>query len=372
MPRRHRFTRWILATLVACPIISCGDAAVQHDQTSDERRPFIVQLDSIALEEVDDFYVGEAYGVSQDQVGRLYVSDGYSGSVLQFKRSGAALRRFGRKGKGPGELLGPAATLALGDSLLVVADNINRKLVLYDLNGGALVRELKQVGIVTSIDTVSGGLILGRIDAITGTSAARWQFDKDTIEAFGPLPAEYLAAPLLASIHSHSVVVSADSGIVVGMSGSGKLFRLVPGRTSWDSIIPPSLWRRGVPENIVELYKRPASLEEKALWNSALMRAGVLADGSLGLIHMDYQLNGTAVTARAFLSALRWKDKTACVDREVKMVGHSRPAIGMSGGTFIVLEQVVTGGTRPVTTVRYFAPEFRLCRDYAIAVKPIT
>jgi hypothetical protein len=121
--------------------------------------------------------------------------------------------------------------------------------------------------------------------------------------------------------------------------------------------------------DIAALYNQPSSMEQKAMLSSALVRAGTFADGWAGLVHLDYTVNRDEVTARAFLSMIHWKERRACVDREVQLAAHARPVVGLLASAFVVLEQVVVNGPRPVTTVRLFAPDFGLCRELSVAIE---
>lgn len=360
-----------LLAFLAFGLVACSNTEWAADDSIGDSRSFVELTDSISLAENDEFYLGSPADVALDGQGRIYLSDTYSESVIQFSKSGQPLRRFGHKGKGPGELSAAFALLVLGDSLLVVSDAVSQKLVFFDLQSGAMRREVLQVGVVTSIDTVPGGLVLGRMDLRSKTSAALLRSEAGTIEPFGPVPAEQLASPNIAAWLPFSVVAPMGEDIMVSAMGSSNLYQLNADRELRDSLSLPVRLRRGVPKDIVEQFNKESSLEDKALISSALIRARSLSDGWLGLVHMDYKLDGNDVTARTFLSVLHWKNHKACVDREVVLAGHGRPVAGVFGGSFVVVEQVVTGGVRPTTTVRFFTPDYDLCRKQAVSVSEI-
>lgn len=85
----------------------------------------------------DDLDPLQVDDVGLDEDGRLYVLDHADGEIRVFDATGAEIRRFGRNGRGPGELSGsPLTRIAVGRSGRVwISDPGNRALLLFERDG---------------------------------------------------------------------------------------------------------------------------------------------------------------------------------------------------------------------------------------------
>ena len=81
-----------------------------------------VSLDEIlSIGTLDDDRLFMWVGISVDENGFIYVSDGMDYSIKKFDTSGNLIKKTGRKGQGPGEFLSPRS-LDLSDRSLYILD----------------------------------------------------------------------------------------------------------------------------------------------------------------------------------------------------------------------------------------------------------
>ena len=79
--------------------------------------------DSVRLQETDSAFLASPSGLVVSADGRIFVSDIAAGQVLAFDDAGSFVGRYGRRGRGPGELLGPSVLEIRGGDELLVLDN---------------------------------------------------------------------------------------------------------------------------------------------------------------------------------------------------------------------------------------------------------
>lgn len=93
--------------------------------------------------------------------GRYYVLDGYSKSVMVFDRAGRLLAKFGRPGRGPGELLDPFELAFDGGRIYVADPGQGMALSVFDEAGAFLGRIRSELpSTPTAIDAAEGRLFV--------------------------------------------------------------------------------------------------------------------------------------------------------------------------------------------------------------------
>ncbi|MHB8841636.1 MAG: 6-bladed beta-propeller [Candidatus Aquicultor sp.] len=90
----------------------------------------------------DDELLYRPTDVCFDDEGNIYIADTGRARVLEFRSGGQFLRKIGRKGVGPGELMEPVGVTTSKDGKLYVADKALSKVVIYD-RGGHYLSEFK-------------------------------------------------------------------------------------------------------------------------------------------------------------------------------------------------------------------------------------
>mgnify|MGYP003377508166 CR=1 FL=1 len=75
-----------------------------------------------------------------DAAGNFYVSDHRNSRIQKFSPSGVFIAKIGTQGKMQGALLRPNA-IAIYDQQLIVTDTENHRIVVFNANNGAFVRQ---------------------------------------------------------------------------------------------------------------------------------------------------------------------------------------------------------------------------------------
>jgi hypothetical protein len=92
----------------------------------------LTKVSSIGVPEGDPARTfGDVADVAADRAGNLYVLDAAARRVRVFARDGAFLAELGRTGRGPGELLGPAALAIDSADRLYVLDAMSQRLEVF-------------------------------------------------------------------------------------------------------------------------------------------------------------------------------------------------------------------------------------------------
>lgn len=92
----------------------------------------LTRVSSIGVLEGDSARTfGDVTDVAADRAGNLYVLDAAARRVRVFTRDGAFLAELGRAGRGPGELLGPAALAIDSADRLYVLDAMSQRLEVF-------------------------------------------------------------------------------------------------------------------------------------------------------------------------------------------------------------------------------------------------
>lgn len=340
-------------------------ALVACDRTTDRslrNSPSLLTLDSVQLRETDSLYLASPVHVTVSPSGALFVSDTRNGHVLQFSADGTLLRRFGKRGEGPGELGTPMATAMLGDSILAVADVGRAQLALFDVRSSAFLRSTPLTGMPYTMKAVGDTILIGAVNPPSRTSLALWWPAADSVIHRGPLPGEYLEAwPLLAN-HPFAAVAPLGDSILLGFTGHGPLFL-----TRWDGSIVdtvpvPAVRRRGVPSDIVQRFAKPLNNTEIAGMLSSLLAMHRLSSGEVAVFHLDLNFSGGSVTGDGFLSVLSKDLRQACVDARVQTSPDGRASVAFRGDTLFSVEQHIVSDMRAATYVKRYVIDTSHCR----------
>ncbi|HXH07024.1 MAG TPA: hypothetical protein VNI83_10585 [Vicinamibacterales bacterium] len=318
------------------------------------------------LEEPDTFYVAAPAFLAPGPAGDLLVSDALGGQVLRFDRRGQPLRRYGRRGDGPGEFRSPVAAAAVGDTLLAVADWRLGRVSVFDLRTGAYLRSVRHEGLPFSMQVDGDTVWIGGLNRARGTSFTRWHLAEDTVHYLGPIPAEYRASNLLADAHPYAVVARVARGFLVGFTGHPALFVTDAQGAVRDTIELPAIRRRGVPHDILHRFARPLPDPEIASMVSALSALQPLRSGLLAAVHLDVTVEEGLITADGFVSVLTPDLRQACVDAPFRGSRDGRPVVAFRGDTLLVLEQRVGSAPRATTIVTAYRIDASRCHWIAV------
>jgi hypothetical protein len=318
-------------------------------------------LGSVRLQESDTLYLGAPSYLGVGPGGDVWVSDAMNGAVVRFARSGAPVRRYGRRGDGPGEFHTPVASAVVGDTLLAVADWGRLRIALFDLRTGAYLRAVRAEGLPFWMQVAGDTVWIADLNHRRGTSFATWSGGSDSLRYAGPLPAEYLRTPLLFEAHPYGTLARAGGRLLIGFTGHPAIFVAQPGGGVIDSVRVPVLRRRGVPDDMERRFSRQQRNETIASMVSALMAIQPLSSGNIALVHFDITVREGQITAQPYVSVLSADLRRACVDAPLASSSDARPAVAFRGDTLLVLDQRVTSATRSATFIRRFRIDTSAC-----------
>ncbi|MET0400306.1 MAG: hypothetical protein ABW277_26185 [Longimicrobiaceae bacterium] len=351
--------RLILTGLAAAALASCGG----EERPRQEGPPLtLAAIDSVELQENDSLYLGAPTHMTVGADGDLYVSDVMNGHVLRFSRDGRPVARYGRRGRGPGEMGGPVATTLMGDSLLVAADWRNGRTSVFDRNTGAFVRSTPLEGYPLWMQVVGDTIWMSDVNITRKTSLAAWPTAQDSVRYLGTLPMEYVKSPILLESHPYATMLRTGDTILLGYTGHRALFLLDPGGAVFDTVEVPAVRRRGVPEDILERFSEPLENDEIASMGSALVALHRLPGGEVAAFYLDVTVDGRLITADGFLSVLSPDFRSACVDIPFEFRRDGRPVVAFRGDTLFTLEQRIVSETRAVSSVRSYRIDTSRCR----------
>ena len=67
-----------------------------------------------------------------------------------------------------------------------------------------------------------------------------------------------------------------------------------------------------------------------------------LSNGGLAIVHFDFSLAGTRLTARGFITLVNPELNAACVDGPIPLSQDAQPSVTFAGDTLFTLDQFVT------------------------------
>lgn len=341
------------ATALACGgADGPGKGAPQDRVALRDEEPHVTRVGGITLRETDSLYVARPSGIAVDPLnGDLYVTDGFWGRVLRFTASGELAATYGVRGEGPGELKDPGA-VAVGNSLVFVADVGTGRVGMFETATGRFVRAVRHRGALSSLLPLGDGVWMG-VQNVTGkTALARAEDASDTLVYSGALPEEFVMSPPLAGIYTGIQVLSWGDTVVAGFMGLNRVVRYHSDGTVLDSIRIPVRIRRGEIPNVVQALGR-MEFPQQFSANSALFRMHRLSGGSLALIHYDQEIDGNLIRAKVFLSLLSPDFRQACVDRVIPVSEDAQPYTAFAGNELFVLQQKVDGERAHTFVDRY-------------------
>jgi hypothetical protein len=314
----------------------------------------LAALDSVQLQENDLLYLGAPTHMTAGTAGEFYVSDAMNGHVVRFSRDGRPVGRYGRRGRGPGELGTPVATALVGDSLLVVADWRNGRTSLFARETGAFLRSTPQEGYPFSMQPVGDTVWMAAVTIPRKTSLAAWPLAGDSVRYLGPLPAEYRQSPILLESHPYATLVRSGDTLLLGFTGHRALLVARADGAVVDTVEIPAVRRRGVPADILARFAKPRDDDEIASMVSALVALHRLPSREVAAFYLDVTVDGRLITADGFLSVLAPDLRSACVDIPFRFPRDGRPVVAFRGDTLLTLEQRIVSRTRAVSVVRSY------------------
>lgn len=133
-----RFDRFVIATIVLLATLSACSSDPTPDVRSLEASEQLVPVDTIAIRETDEDYIGtyDMLHISRSPF-RMYIPDAQRQRVAVLNTEGRIIRYIGSPGQGPGELGRPVSVRAAADSIVVKQANM-RGMAVFDTTGAYL------------------------------------------------------------------------------------------------------------------------------------------------------------------------------------------------------------------------------------------
>jgi hypothetical protein len=360
----------ILTSLLVVGALACrerppeaGTSAPGHDATQARGGPTLVPLRSIQLAQSDTLYLGRPVAMTAARDGSLYVVDAFFSRAVHFRPNGEVRRVIGRKGRGPGELEIAVLPALIGDSLLVISDDREPAMSVFDARAGGFLRRVPLDGAIREAATGGSRPTFGLIELGRRTGLMEWDPATNARRYFHPLPQEYLEAPAFAGVFTIVAVDRWADSMLVGYSGLNTLQLLDGAGRAVHTVTVPVRRRKGVSADVVARFNdEKIPFPEKFGMNSALFHVRRLSDGRIALLHYDQQLSGPQITTTAWVSVLSAGLDSACVDGSLPTGKDAQPVTTFAGDTLLVLEQRVGDSTEVEARVTRYRIETAGCR----------
>jgi hypothetical protein len=295
----------------------------------------------VTVEESDTLYVGRPAGLALDpEDGSLYLTDRFAGRIVRIDRSGRPMRTYGRKGRGPGELMDIGVSFRWGEHLFALDDQ-RRMIVGFEAETGEFVGSWRLDGILGRAVPMPEGVWMGLLDTSRQTGAAQWTPTEGERRHFAPFPREYRDSQPLAGIFNRVALDRWSDSTASLFQGSDRIV-LYRDTTPTDTLVVPVSRRKGVPADIVEHFQR---VEFPEMFRSVSFAFDMkrLSDGRIAVLHYDQEIEGRIVHSVPYLSVSSPDRRSWCVDGELPISRVTQPHTLFRGDTLFVLDQHLDG-----------------------------
>lgn len=303
--------------------------------------PTLSLVDSVRVVESASVFLSRPTRIHVSARGSYFVVDQQEGRVVEVAPTGRIARVLGRKGRGPGELIQPAALASSADTLLSVVDLGQRQLVSWDLRSGAPLSPIPLQGWLPQIQYVRGELRIGVLASDASTTVYSPAPDGSRRGADGALPYPYRRNPILMS--GFGGVFFADDGdkAYAVFDVANSVFSWRRGSHSAEARPLPVSTRKGLrPGLFDELVNDPSKAASLAYDRSMPHGLYVIGPDRLVLVTLDGSPGPTGFTGRFHASVIDMRALRGCVDAPVPAAPEPLASITVSGDTLVVLQQL--------------------------------
>ncbi|MXW16032.1 MAG: hypothetical protein F4139_10375 [Gemmatimonadetes bacterium] len=342
---------WLGGCLESYPDADRGNPEV--DNRRDVAGPLVVQVGNILLEE-DQYYLGRPWSLVVDTAdGSFLISDAFEGQIIRFGRDGSVVQRYGGPGEGPAEFQRIGPTFILNDTVVVGVDSRTRHFKLFSRGNGGHLETVRYRGSIGGDVTVVGGMVVApAIDFDDDfTSVMVWDPGNGSFQHLVDLPAPYMRSlrgrgAFAAALAAGSVLAWPDT-MLVGMAATNEVYLATWGGEVLDTIRPPSVRRRGVPDDAQGKFDTDQSLSfvDRVEMLSALLSMYRMLDGETVLVHYDQTAKGEPPTveylADIYVTVISSDRQSACVDGFVPYGNEIRARLTMSRDTLFLLDRTI-------------------------------
>lgn len=357
---------WIVA---AVAMAACSNQRSSQNRLSRSTvGPSLRLVDSTVLVDSDTNPLG-AYTsfFARSAAGMTYVGDQQHKRIAVFGLDGRRLRDIGHAGSGPGEFQAPAAVgLIAADSILVVIDQAQRTMSLFDAKTGRLIHSLIVPFEWGGQDWVTRPHQVLFATSLSPTMLVRWNLLTDSIVRFAPVPRGLLQNAAVYLSHGQANVAEVDGGFAM-------LLPTDPGARILDDtgsergvVIVPVARRAGEPADIVERQRKLPHSRRYDIIGSSADGIRRLSTGELLLAHLDVERLGDADHGRfgnyrLYVSIISPDYKRACVDGLVPVRSDAAIVPAFAGDTMFVITRTVTDDNQVINTAIGFLIDTDRC-----------
>ena len=354
--------------LRALSVLLLGTVCAAQGQSRGAGATRMLQLiDSIRVAEDDTLFLARPFHIVTGPSGHYFVVDGTEARVLEIARSGRIVRAFGRRGRGPGELVMPYSAAIGGDSILAVMDNGQKRVVLYNLHTGRYLRNFLLLGWQPSLQFSGDQLLAGILEVDPGTAVVRLTFTGERISAEGVIPPVIKTHPLLRSGFGAVRFTEAGNAVFAVFEVSQSLFHWRRGARVAEEIPVPTVRRKGVrPDLFDELVRDPSKAAALGYDRSVPMLLSFLSPDILGLVTVDGQITAAGLVGTYALTVIDTGRGRVCPDIEVPAERDPLPQLTLSGDTLVVLQQGLDERGQPTSMIRRFLVRLEGCSWIAV------
>lgn len=324
-------------------------------------------VDSVRVAENDTLLLSRPAQIVVGPRGHYFVVDVGEARVLQIAPSGQIVRVFGRRGRGPGELVTPSSVAVGGDSVLAVMDNGQRRVVLYNLRTDAYRGSFVLLGWLPTLQFSREALLAGMLQVDSGTAVARLALTGEPLATDGVLPPVLKEHPMLRSGFGSVIFAEDNDEVFAAFEVSQSVFHWQRGARVAEEISVPVLSRKGVrPGLFDELMRDPSKAPELAYDRSIPTLLSFIGPRVLGLVTLDGQLEQAGFVGTFSLTVIDLDRRRVCPDIAVPAPRDPLPRIALAGDTLVVLEQGEDARGQPMSMIRRFLVRTEGCDWKAI------
>ena len=337
-----------------------------REQGADSRRfqDLLQPLDSVSLQESDSFYIGkpsDRFAVGPD--GSFYIPDQLADRLLQFDRKGELVRPFGRRGRGPGEIIAAGHMTVILDSLVVHA-TMGRFIHAFRASDGAWLGTRQVRGFVTDAVNFGDYLLISNFDSHAKFGIAIVPKSDLVLSDSRPIGSSLVRFPDQYSkyydLEIANMVFAAGwrDTLAVAFGGVDQVVLYSTQGAVLDTLRIPVRLRRGTPEKAYKLFlPGAATMNERLKAVSIVVGVFLLPGNRLAVTHMDADAQMSRAKAfqllsRVYVSIVDLGRGLVCVDIPVPAFASETARFSVAGDTLYTLDQVIPDeASSPVRSV---------------------
>jgi hypothetical protein len=317
--------------------------------------PFLRPIDSVRIAENDTLLLSRPNRIVVGPRGHYFIADGGESRVLELAPSGAIVRTFGHRGRGPGEFQVPGFLALGGDSLLAVMESGQRRVIEFDLHTGNYKSSYSLIGWSPTFLVRGSTMVAGVLQPDSGTALVSLSSTGDRVGAEGVIPTIARTHPMLLGGFGGVTFTEMDQDVYAVFEVSQSLYHWKRGARVGDEVPIPAVRRKGVRQEMFEeLLRDPSRAPSLAFDRSLPVLLAVMAPGALVLGTMDGEFDGKTFVGTYSVTVIDLERRRVCADLEVPAPRDPLPRIAVRGDTIVVVQQGIDSSGQQAAAIRRF------------------